>query len=108
MLTLTDAAVDAIRLVSGATHPAGGAARATSEPGGALPMRLVAPIGPGSPAVHLEPAGDPAPTDTVVSRGGATLYLDRALTERLRDKTLHAQAASDSTGSVEFTLLDQP
>lgn len=111
MLTPTEAAVNAIRLISGATRPTSrptNAAVSTANDPGALPMRLVSPAGPPGDGVHLEPAGDPDPDDVVVSRRGATLYLDRGLAARLHDKTLHAQASSDSTGSVVFTLLDQP
>ena len=97
MLSLSD---DAVRAIRAATRSGGG------EPNPVGAVRLVALGGTGT--VTGVPVDDPEPGDVVLSREGATCYLDQDLADELTDKILHAAVGPDTDGTVVFTLLDQP
>jgi hypothetical protein len=98
MLSLSD---DAVRAIRAATRSGGG-----EPPVGAV--RLVALSAERTGTVTGLPVDDPEPGDVVVSRDGATCYLDQDLADELTNKILHAAAGPDIDGTLVFTLLDQP
>jgi hypothetical protein len=100
MLALSNDAVHAIRATTGS----GG-----GEPARPGAIRLVALNAERAGTVTGLPAGDPEPGDVVVSRDGATCYLDHDLADELTDKTLHTAIANpdDTKGTLVFALVDQ-
>ena len=99
MLSLSD---DAVRAIRAATRSGGG------EPNAVGAVRLVALSAERTGTVTGLPVGDPEPGDVVLSRDGATCYLDQDLADELTDKILHAAAGPDTDGTLVFTLLHQP
>jgi hypothetical protein len=99
MLSLSD---DAVRGIRAATRSVGG------EPNPVGAVRLVTLSAERTGTVTGVPVDDPEPGDVVLSREGATCYLDQDLADELTDKILHAVAGPDTEGTLVFTLLDQP
>jgi hypothetical protein len=98
MLSFSD---DAVRAIRASTRSGG-----EEPPVGAV--RLVTLSAERAGTVTGLPVGDPEPGDVVLSRDGATCYLDQDLADELTDKILHAAAGPDTDGTLLFTLLDQP
>jgi hypothetical protein len=99
MLSLSD---DAVRVIRAATRSGRG------EPNPVGAVRLVALSAERTGTVTGVTVDDPEPGDVVLSREGATCYLDQDLADELTDKILHAVAGPDTEGTLVFTLLDQP
>jgi hypothetical protein len=99
VLTLSNDAVSTIR----ATTRIG-----AEEPSRAGAVRLVALSAQPTGTVTGRTVGDPQPGDVVVSRDGATCYLDQDLADELTAKILHPAAGPDTDGTLVFALLDQP
>jgi hypothetical protein len=91
MLTLTDTAVEVIRvLTNGAgTTPSAGV-RLANDPAGAL---------------TVSPAPAPLAGDQVSEESGARVFVDCGVADMLDDKALDAAVVRD--GSVEFALKHQ-
>ena len=94
MLTLTDAAVEAIRdLLATQAVPPGGGLRISAAP----PAN-----GDDEPVYELAIVTGPEDADATVERGGVFVYLEPAAVSAFADKVL--DAAQDE-GSVSFTFL---
>lgn len=91
MLTLTDAAAEAIRgLVTGTAL----------EPGGGRRISFAAPAAAATP-LQAQIASGPQPGDRTIEEAGATVFLEAQAAELLDDKAL--DAAIDA-GQVRFTV----
>jgi Fe-S cluster assembly iron-binding protein IscA len=94
MLTLTDAAADAIKsmLASGNLPPGSG-------------LRVSAELDEhAAPTLHLSFTVEPEDGDEVVTHQGARVFLDPAASDALEDRTLDAETHEDH---AHFTLLDE-
>jgi Fe-S cluster assembly iron-binding protein IscA len=94
VLTLTDAAVEAIRdLLATQSVPAGGGLRiSAAAPAG----------GNGEPVYELAVVTGPESSDEVVERDGVFVYLEPAAISAFADKVLDAE---QDEGSVSFEFL---
>jgi iron-sulfur cluster assembly protein len=94
VLTLTDAAADAIRdLLATKSVPPGGGLRISAAP---------PPNGDEEPVYELAVVTGPETSDEVVEREGAFVYVERAAISAFADKVLDAE---QDEGSVSFTFL---
>jgi iron-sulfur cluster assembly protein len=85
MLTLTDAAKDAVRdLVAGEGGPAGSGLRITAEP-----------ADEGEAELELAVVAEPEDGDQVIDEDGARLFLEREAASLLDDQVLDAQGHDD-------------
>ncbi len=94
MLTLTEAAVEAIKgLLASQDVPAGGGLRISTAP----PTN-----GDEQPSYELAVVTGPDLTDAVVERDGAFVYLEPTAVAAFEDKVLDAEAAGEG---VSFSFL---
>lgn len=93
MLTLTDAAAEAVRQIS---------ANSGLEPDPGLRISAGPPTPEGTP-LEISLARAAEPTDETVENGGAHIYLDEQVVPALDDKVLDAAIDGDQ---VRFALRD--
>jgi iron-sulfur cluster assembly protein len=93
MLTMTDNAAEAVRLIS---------AGSGLEPDPGLRISAGSPTPEGTP-LEIGIAAEPAPTDETVEEGGARIYLEQDVVPALDDKVLDAAIEGDQ---VRFALRD--
>jgi iron-sulfur cluster assembly protein len=93
MLTMTDNAAEAVRLIS---------AGSGLEPDPGLRISAGQPTPEGTP-LEIGLAAEPAPSDETIEEGGARLYLEEIVAPALDDKVLDAEFEGDQ---VRFALRD--
>ena len=93
MLTMTDTAAEAVRMIS---------AGSGLEPDPGLRISAGPPTPEGTP-LEIGLAGEAGPTDQTVEEGGARLYVDEPVAAALGDKVLDAAIEGDQ---VRFALRD--
>jgi Fe-S cluster assembly iron-binding protein IscA len=89
MLTITDQAVEAIRMLLG------------REQGGVRISVASSPLNGHGPGLIVEPVLEPQVDDTVIETGEFALYVDESALEVLEDQVLDADADGDS---VRFSV----
>jgi iron-sulfur cluster assembly protein len=93
MLTITDTAAEAVRLISAGSG-------LEPDPG----LRISAgPASPEGTALEIGLAAEAAPTDQTVEEDGARVYLEQVVAPALDDKVLDAAIEGDQ---VRFALRD--
>jgi iron-sulfur cluster assembly protein len=93
MLTMTDNAAEAVRLIS---------ARSGLEPEPGLRISAGPPTQEGT-SLEIGLAAEPAPSDQTIEEGGARIYLEELVAPALDDKVLDAQIEDQQ---VRFALHD--
>jgi iron-sulfur cluster assembly protein len=93
VLTMTDTAAEAVRMIS---------AGSGLEPDPGLRISAGPPTEEGTP-LEIGLAGEAGPTDQTVEEGGARLYVDEPVAAALDDKVLDAAIEGDQ---VRFALRD--
>jgi iron-sulfur cluster assembly protein len=91
MLTMTNNAAEAVRLISTASG---------LEPDPGLRISSGAPTPEGTP-LEIGLAPEAAPSDQTIEEGGARIYLEELVAEALDDKVLDAEIEGDQ---VRFAL----
>ena len=95
MLTLTEAAQDAVRdIVAEEGGPAGSGLRITAEP-----------AGDGEAELEMAVVPEPEPGDQVIDEGGARVFLEREAASLLDDQVLDAQGHEEH---FHFSIEPQP
>ena len=93
MLTMTDNAATAVRLIS---------ANSGLEPDPGLRITVGAPTEDGTP-LEIGIAAEPEPNDETLEEGGARVYLEELVAPALDDKVLDAEIEGDQ---VRFALRE--
>lgn len=93
MLTMTDSAAEAVRLISDSSG---------LEPEPGLRISAGPPTPDGTP-LEVGLAAEPAASDQTIEEGGARIYLEEIVASALDDKVLDAQIEGDE---VRFELRD--
>jgi iron-sulfur cluster assembly protein len=93
MLTMTDNAAEAVRLIAAGSG-------LEPDPG----LRISAgPATPQGTALEIGVAAEPGPSDQTIEEGGARLYLEELVAPALDDKVLDAEIEGEQ---VRFALRD--
>jgi iron-sulfur cluster assembly protein len=93
MLTMTDNAAEAVRLIS---------AGSGLEPDARLRISAGPPTPEGTP-LEIGVTAEPAPSDQTIEEGGARLYVEEVVAPALDDKVLDAEIEGDQ---VRFAFHD--